>query len=587
MDSYDFVVVGAGTAGCVMAARLSEDPGARVLLLEVGRRELPEAVALAPAWPTLAGTSADWGDSSVVMAATGTSIPLPRGRGLGESSAINGMVFTRGHRSSYDAWVAAGAKGWGFDDLLPYLQHSEAARGRNPMVRGLRGPLAVAPARSPHPVSEAGLVAAVELGYPIAADINGGLEEGFGWADLNIVDGRRQSAADAYLAPAQQRPNLTVLTETLVHRVEVRAGRCAGVEYSVGGQVSRVECRHDVVLTAGTIGSAQLLMLSGIGPQRHLRDVGVRVVLDLPGVGANLHDHPRSSVIYRAAQSLPPGLNNHGEVVGLIRSDPGVEALDLQLQIIDVPMYAPLLPPPLASPRQGFSIAFSAMAPASRGSVRLASTDPAAAPLIDPNYYADPHDLKVMAAGLRVARAIGGATALQPWRSQELLPGPEVHNEDRVRTYLCKSLKTYSHHVGTCRIGTDDMAVVDTSLRVRGIEGLRVADASVMPSVVSANTNATVYGIAERAAALIRYDSRPEASRTDPEGRASASVGEHLACLKEAPLSEPPVSDRRPDSPADWRQARRQPATRIRFPDFAAEDFTTEFTNAVAVAPRN
>jgi len=504
MDGYDFVVVGAGTAGCVMAARLSEDAGANVLLLEAGSGKLPEAVAEPPAWPTLAGTSANWGNTSVVMAATGTAIPLPRGRGLGGSSAINGMVFTRGHRSSYDAWVAAGAKGWGFDDLLPYFRRSEATERRDPAVRGLDGPLRVAPARSPHPVSEAGLAAAAELGYPMAADINSGLEGGFGWSDLNIVDGRRQSAADAYLSPARQRPNLTVLTDSVARRVEVRAGRCTGVEYSVGSVVSRVECRNEVVLTAGTMGSAQLLMLSGIGPQRHLREVGVRVVLDLPGVGANLHDHPRSTVIYRTAQPLPPGLNNHGEVLGLIRSDPGVDALDLQIQIIDVPLFAPLLPPPLLPAGQGFSIAFSAITPASRGSVRLASADPAAPPRVDPNYYADPRDLDVMAAGLRVARAMGRSAALQPWRVQEVLPGPDVHDLDRVRTYLYKSLRTYSHHVGTCRIGTDDMAVVDTSLRVHGIQGLRVADASVMPSIVSANTIATVYGIAERAAALIR-----------------------------------------------------------------------------------
>jgi len=504
MDGYDFVVVGAGTAGCVMAARLSEDADAKVLLLEAGSGKLPEAVGEPPAWPTLAGTWANWGNTSVVMAATGTAIPLPRGRGLGGSSAINGMVFTRGHRSSYDAWGAAGAKAWGFDDLLPYFRRSEATERRDPAVRGFDGPLRVAPARSPHPVSEAGLAAAAELGYPMAADINSGLEEGFGWSDLNIVDGRRQSAADAYLSPARQRPNLTVLTDSVARRVEVRAGRCTGVEYSVGSVVSRVECRNDVVLTAGTMGSAQLLMLSGIGPQRHLREVGVRVVLDLPGVGANLHDHPRSSVIHRTAQPLPPGLNNHGEVLGLIRSDPGVDALDLQIQIIDVPLFAPLLPPPLVPAGQGFSIAFSAITPASRGSVRLASADPAAPPRVDPNYYADPRDLDVMAAGLRVARAMGRSAALQPWRVQEVLPGPDVHDLDRVRTYLYKSLRTYSHHVGTCRIGTDDLAVVDTSLRVHGIQGLRVADASVMPSIVSANTIATVYGIAERAAALIR-----------------------------------------------------------------------------------
>ncbi|GAA1313352.1 GMC family oxidoreductase [Pseudonocardia xinjiangensis] len=502
---YDFVVVGGGTAGCVVAARLSENPDVRVLLIEAGSREPLDAVAVPPVWPALQGTAVDWAGASVVQSATGTVIPWPRGRVLGGSSAINGMCFIRGHRSSYDAWPAAGAPGWGFDDLLPYLRRSERTQGRDPAVRGVDGPLTVAPAPEPHPVAAAGLAAAAEAGHPVAADINSGLEEGFGWCDLNIVDGRRQSAADAYLVPVLARPNLDVVTDALAHRVCVTGGRCTGVEYSVGTTMHTAACSGDVVLAGGTVGSAQLLLLSGIGPQAHLREVGVDVELDLPGVGSNVHDHPRSTVVYSSPVPVPAGVNNHAELIGLARSPLAHGGPDLQFQVLEIPYFAPALPPSLPVPGQAYSVAFGAMTPSSRGTIRLADARPGTAPLLDPNYYGDPRDVEVMAAGLRIARAIGRVDALAPWRAEEVLPGPGVRDDDgeAVRRYLFGSLRTYSHQVGSCRMGTDDMAVVDTDLRVRGIDGLRVADASVMPSIVSANTNATVYGIAERAADLL------------------------------------------------------------------------------------
>ncbi|WP_405987574.1 GMC family oxidoreductase [Streptomyces sp. NBC_00872] len=506
-----------------MAARLSERPGARVLLVEAGPAEPPEAAAVPRAWTDLIGSPCDWGDVAFDEATKRSSI-LSRGKALGGSTDMNGMVFVRGHRSGYDVWPGEGAAGWGFDDLLPFFKRCENAAGRDAAVRGTDGPLTVRAAVDRNPVTRALLDAACEAGLPRAADPSSGLEEGIGLHDLSIERGRRLTSADAYLTPAvRDRENLTIVTDALVNRVLVEDGRCVGVEYGGGygggyGAQGRRQaavhtarctalCTEEVILAAGAVGTPHLLLRSGIGPVSHLRDTGVDPVLDLPGVGANLHDHPITGVAYEAARPVPRGENNHAEVSGVVH-DPGYADHSgpgggrrpaLQFIMFSSARYLP----PRFGPENGYTIAFSVMIPKSRGTVRLADPAPDSAPLVEPRYLSDPRDLDGMLTALRIARKIGAAPALDPWRLREAHPGPEVTDDGDLRDYIRDSYSPYWHAVGTSRIGTDAMAVVDPLLRVHGITGLRVADASVIPSIPAANTMAAVYGIAERAAALI------------------------------------------------------------------------------------
>jgi choline dehydrogenase len=520
---YDFVIVGGGSAGCVMANRLSAWADHSVLLLEAGRPDDKLEIRVPAAFSKLFRSEVDWNYTTEPQPhMNGRRLYWPRGKVLGGSSAMNAMIHIRGNRADYDGWAALGNSGWTFEDVLPYFKRIEHYYGGVNALHSVGGPVSVERLRDPRPLSLAFVEAAEQTGIPRNTDFNGDQQDGAGLYDVTMKDGARISAATAYLKPVQDRPNLTVQTDTHVIRLEATAdGRMTRVIYQQGDLVQQVIAQREVILAAGAVNSPQILMMSGIGPGESLTEMAIPVHVNLPGVGQNLQDHLIAGVSYHATQPLSladaekpgnlikylmgrvgPLTSNVAEGGAFIRTQPDFSAPDIQYHFgpnffVDHGQNNP--------PGHGFSLGALVLQPYSRGTISLSMPDPFYAPRIQPNYFADERDMDTLLKGVKLARKILAAPAFDRLRGKEYLPGDAAQSDEELREHIRNTGDTLYHPVGTCKMGpeNDPSSVVDSNLRLRGVDGVRVVDASVMPVIPRGNTNAPTLMIAEKAADLI------------------------------------------------------------------------------------